>query len=272
MEREKRMQEISNSNIIYQNKNGIEYIQFKKLLEYPELTHCYTLRSNNTLSFPPAYKDAEMLKQSYQKICDCLGLDAHNVMKPHQTHTDNIEIVNEVRELEEVDGIITSQKGLVLLTTSADCTSLLFYDPVKKVVGDTHSGWRGTLQAIGKKTAQKMMKEYDCKPEDIICCICPCIKQCCFEVEEDVKSLFEKEYASLKDMDKMIQIGKVIDGKQKYYIDTTEINKQLLRQVGLKEENIIDCGICTVCHANKLHSYRVDKENSGRNAAIISVS
>ena len=74
MEREKRMQEIFNSNIIYQNKNGIEYIQFKKLLEYPELTHCYTLRSNNTLSFPPAYKDAEMLKQSYQKICEERGI------------------------------------------------------------------------------------------------------------------------------------------------------------------------------------------------------
>ena len=93
------MQEILNSNIVYQNKNGIEYIQFKKLLEYPEVTHCYTLRSRDMLNFPPIYKDEKMLKQSYQRICECLKLDAHKVMKPHQTHTDNIEVVNEVKLL-----------------------------------------------------------------------------------------------------------------------------------------------------------------------------
>lgn len=127
------MQEIFNSHIVYQNKDGIEYIQFKKLLEYPEVTHCYTLRSGDKLNFPPIYKDEKTLKQSYQRICECLGLDANRVMKPHQTHTDNIEVVNEVTALEDVDGMITNQKDLVLLTTSADCTSLLFYDPVKRV-------------------------------------------------------------------------------------------------------------------------------------------
>lgn len=127
------MQEIFNSHIVYQNKDGIEYIQFKKLLEYPEVTHCYTLRSGDKLNFPPIYKDEKTLKQSYQRICECLSLDASRVMKPHQTHTDNIEVVNEVTALEDVDGMITNQKDLVLLTTSADCTSLLFYDPVKRV-------------------------------------------------------------------------------------------------------------------------------------------
>lgn len=38
-------------NIIYRNNEGIEYIQFKRLLEYPEVTHCYTMRSNNQLNF-----------------------------------------------------------------------------------------------------------------------------------------------------------------------------------------------------------------------------
>lgn len=126
------MQGVFNNNVVYKNKNGIEYIQFKRLLEYPEVTHCYTLRSGGQLNFPPIYKDEKMLKQSYQKICDCLELDANNVMKPHQTHTDVVETVNEVKALEDVDGVITNQKELVLLTTSADCTSLLFYDPVKK--------------------------------------------------------------------------------------------------------------------------------------------
>ena len=265
------MKKIWSSNLIYNNKNGIEYIQFKKLLEYPEITHCYTLRSGNKLNFPPIYKDEKMLKQSYKKICDCLELDTATIMKPYQTHTDRIEIVDSIKELNEVDGIITDKTNITLLTTSADCTSLLFFDPIKKVIGNVHSGWKGTLQAIGKKAVEKMMKTYNSNPSDIICCICPCIKQCCFEVDEDIKELFEKEYKNLENLDKIIQKGNVVEGKQKYYIDTTEINIQLLKKIGLKEENIVDSGVCTKCHPECFHSYRVDKENSGRNAAIISM-
>lgn len=265
------MQNILNSNLVYNKKNGIEYIQFKRLLQYPEITHCYTLRSNNKLSFPPIYKDEMMLKQSYKNICDCLNLDVATIMKPHQTHTDNIEVVEKITKLDEVDGMITNKPNITLLTTSADCTSLLFYDPIRKVIGAVHSGWKGTLQAISKKTVGKMMQVYGCNPKDIICCICPCIKQCCFEVEDDVKKLFKNKFKDFDNIDTIIKKGKTIEGKQKYYIDTTKINKQLLKNAGLKEENIIDSEICTMCHPEYFHSYRVDKENSGRNAAIISL-
>ena len=116
-----------------------------------------------------------------------------------------------------------------------------------------------------------MIQEYGSNPKDIICCICSCIKQCCFEVEEDVKDLFEKEYSKLENIEKIIRKGNIIEEKQKYNIDTTEINKQLLIKVGIKDENIIDSEICTKCHSNYFHSYRADKELSGRNAAIICV-
>lgn len=70
------MQDIFKENLVYQNKDGIEYIQFKKLLQYPEITHCYTLKSNNKLNFPPVSKDEKTLKQSYEKIANALGIDA----------------------------------------------------------------------------------------------------------------------------------------------------------------------------------------------------
>lgn len=57
----------------------------------------------------------------------------------------------------------------------------------------------------------------------------------------------------------------------KYYIDTVLINKIILRKAGLKEENIIDSGICTMCNSRKIHSYRCEKEKSGRNASIIAL-
>lgn len=267
------MKDLSNENIIHLKKGNTEYLQFRRLLEYPELQHCYTLRHDG-LNFKMYEEDDSILKESYNKISEAVGFDSEKIVKPHQTHTDKIEnVTNANQKFEEVDGVVTNQEGITLCTTSADCTALLFYDPVKKVIADVHSGWRGTLQKIGQKTVIKMIEEYNCQPEDIICCICPCIKTCHFEVEEDVEKLFYDTFKYTNKIEKIIQKGRSIETSnvnvQKYQIDTTLINILLLEEIGLKEENIIDSGICTVCNPKEFHSYRVDKENSGRNAAMI---
>ena len=255
-------------NIIYRNNEGIEYIQFKRLLEYPEVTHCYTMRSNNQLNFQ--IKNIDFFRQSCDRILKSLNLENTAVVRTYQTHTDTVEKIEKVKnidELKDVDGVVTNKKDIALLTTSADCISFLLYDPVKKAIGSIHSGWKGTLKRIIIKAIEKMITEYHSKPEDIICCICPSIRQCCFEVDEDVKNMF---YEAFKD-ENIISLGEVKDGKQKYYIDTVLANINMMRSMGLKEENIIDSKICTVCNSDKMHSYRVEKELSGRNTAIIAI-
>ena len=256
-------------NIIYRNNEGIEYIQFKRLLEYPEVTHCYTMRSNNQLNFQ--IKNRDFFNQSCDKIYKCLELKNPLVVRPYQTHTDNVKIVKKIEKLEDTDGIITNKKEIALITTSADCISLLLYDPVKKAIGSIHSGWKGTLKRIIIKAIEKMITEYHSKPEDIICCICPSIRQCCFEVDEDVKDLFYNKYKNLKNIDEIIKLGDKKEDKQKYYIDTVKINIELLKNIGLKEKNIIDSNICTMCHSKEFHSYRADGKDFGVNGAIIAI-
>lgn len=256
-------------NIVYQNKDGIEYIQFKRLLEYPEITHCYTMKSNNQLNFQ--IRDRDFFNQSCNKIYKCLELKNPLVVRPYQTHTDNVKVVRKIEKLEDTDGIITNKKEIALITTSADCISLLLYDPVKKAIGSIHSGWKGTLKGIIVKAIEKMVTEYQSNPEDIICCICPSIRQCCFEVDEDVKDLFYNKYKELKNIDEIIKLGDKKEDKQKYYIDTVKINIELLKNIGLKEENIIDSNICTMCHSKEFHSYRADGKDFGVNGAIIAI-
>lgn len=256
-------------NIVYQNKDGIEYIQFKKLLEYPEITHCYTMKSNNQLNFQ--IRDRDFFNQSCNKIYKCLELKNPLVVRPYQTHTDNVKVVRKIEKLEDTDGIITNKKEIALITTSADCISLLLYDPVKKAIGSIHSGWKGTLKGIIVKAIEKMKNEYKSNPEDITCCICPSIRQCCFEVDEDVKDLFYNKYKDLKNIDEIIKLGDKKEDKQKYYIDTVKINIELLKNIGLKEKNIIDSNICTMCHSKEFHSYRADGKDFGVNGAIIAI-
>lgn len=268
------MQDLSNSAVIHIKKNGIEYLQFRKLLEYPELIHCYTLSVNN---FDIAGNDTmknrkDIVLNNYRKLADTLSINYNHIIRPYQTHTDVVKKVskepNEIqifpKEYWDVDGLITDKKDITLSLGYADCTPLFLHDPVKKVIGDIHSGWKGTLSKIGKKAVIKMIEEYNSNPSDIICCIGPTIRKCHFEVDVDVQELFYNKFLYTNKIDDIIT-----KKGSKYYIDTVLINKIILKEVGLKEENIIDSKICTVCNSNLMHSYRVDKELAGRNTGII---
>ena len=114
-----------------------------------------------------------------------------------------------------------------------------------------------------------MINYYGSKPEDIICCMCPSIRKCHFEVDEDVKNLCIEIFGFTNKIDNFIEVGEIKDGKTKYMIDTVEINKILFRELGLKESNIIDSGICSVCNKDVIHSARVEGKDFVRATALI---
>lgn len=66
------------------------------------------------------------------------------------------------------------------------------------MIANVHSGWKGTIQRIIVQTINKMINEFGCNPKDIICCICPSIRKCHFEVEQDVKEEFQKQFRELE--------------------------------------------------------------------------
>ena len=145
------------------------------------------------------------------------------------------------------------------------------YDPVKNVIANVHSGWKGTFQKIAINCVKKMIEDYGSNPKDIICCICPSIRKCHFEVEEDVKNMCENIFKYTNQIDNFIEYAGKKDGKDKWMIDTIYINKIMLKDIGLLDENIIDSGICSVCNCDKIHSYRIERNGYGLNSAIISL-
>lgn len=264
------MKDLSNENIVYININGVQYIQFRKLLEYKELVHCFTLKPLNFAGYDSYKEKKKEVDDSYNKICKTLDISAKDICRPKQTHTDRVEKIFDGDEgiynpkFDNVDALVTNSKNKALTLCFADCTPLLFYDPVKNVIANTHSGWKGTYQEIASKTVKKLIEEYDCKPEELICCIGPHIRKCHFEVDQDVRDMFYNKFKNLDGIDKYIS-----KKDTKYYIDTLGINTENLIKLGLKNENIIDSKICTVCESNICHSFRAEKENSGRSIALI---
>lgn len=282
------MNDLSNENVIQIEKNGVKYLQFKKLLEYEDIIkHAYSLGTDTN------YRTAKPNKQelsnneykkaieNYKKLCNAINVDYTNIIKTNQEHTNNTAIINSkinigkpdinLKQYNNTDALVTNKPNLVLSTTNADCILLLFFDPITRTIANTHSGWRGTLQRISVKTIETMEREFNCKPENIICCICPSIRKCHFEVDKDVKDMFEDEFKDLKSEELCDIIQEKIPN-EKWNIDTVLINKIMLQKLGLKQENIIDSGICSVCNSDMIHSYRVEKKGYGLNTAIIEMS
>lgn len=270
------MRDLSNENIIHVKRDGIEYLQFRKLLNYPEITHAYVIGLDKSFRLfrgetPEQVQKNELAEKSFKKICNELNLDYNNIVTAEQRHTDNVEIVNEKRNTnkyfelyKKTDGLITNKKNIILSTINADCILLIFYDPIKKVIANVHSGWRGTLQKISINAVEKMHKEYGCNPKDLICCMAPSIGKDHFEVDKDVYEMFYNEFKELDN------INDIIEQKgNKWHIDTILINRTILKSVGLKEENIIDSGICSVCNKDLIHSYRAHGEKAGRCGQIV---
>ena len=275
------MKDLSNEFVVHIKKNGIEYLQFRKLLEYSDIiTHAYSLGIDKNFRTARANKEKlpkeelEKALENYEVLGRNVDIELKDMAKPNQNHTDNVQIINKkvltdkpdfnLNEYNKTDGLITSKPGIALGSTNADCILIYIFDPVKKVIGNVHSGWKGTFQKIGEKAAQKMIKEYGCNPQDLIVCMCPSIRKCHFEEEEvakECKKIFE--YTG--------RINDIMEqtSEEKWHIDTILINRILFKNLGLKDENIIDSGLCSVCNSDIIHSFRVEKEGYGLATALI---
>ncbi len=260
-----------NDEIVITNNNGTRYLQFKKLLEYENIQHGFTLRpmdfGNNV-----TYHEKKVEIEKYNKsICNNLGLSNNNLIRPMQTHTNNVERIDDekgiyIEKLKDVDALVTDETERVLMLSFADCTPIYIYDKEKNAVALVHSGWVGTTKKIVKCAINKLKEEYNSNPEDLVCAIGPCIKQCHFEVDKDVRDIFYNTFKYMKDIDTIIKDNEVTG---KSYIDTTRININMMLEDGVKEENIINCNVCTMCNHKFIHSYRQDGNKSGRNVAIL---
>ena len=252
-------------------------------------------------------EDVRLVK--FDKIAQSLNIDKTKIILPKQTHTDNIRIIEEkdivdsnnnctkkedldnktnyikkdnldnidsnlvtnlFYKLRDIDGLITNVKCAILATTFADCTPLFFYDPIKNVIGNIHSGWPGTTKKIGAKAIDMLVKQMGCNPKNILCFIGPHIRKECFLVNDDVKEIFEKTFTDICKNYNVIEETNMHNEKGKQYrIDTTLINKIMLKEKGILEENIYDCNLCTVCNKDMFHSRRAEGINYEVNTGII---
>ncbi len=243
--------------------------------------------SSMSLSFKRG-DDREKVFENYKRLSEAAGFSLETAVCTDQTHTTNVRIVTaedrgsgilKEKTYSDIDGMVTDEPDVTLVASFADCIPLFFIDPVKRAVGLSHSGWKGTAGKIGLRTVETMKSAFGSDPEDIFAAIGPGICVDCYEVSEDVAEKFEEAFSS--DIAKKLLIKKnsegsangltPLEGGQKYLLDLWEANRQVLLEAGLKPSNIEVTDICTCCNPTLLFSHRASGGKHGNMAGFIRI-
>lgn len=266
-----------------EKKGNIQYVTFEHFKHSELVNHCFTTRlggvsegcyGDMNLSFTRG-EDTNKVKENYRILSDALGFDYDSFVLAHQTHTTNIRVVTEQdigkgltkdSDIRDTDALITNLKGVNLTIFGADCVPIFFLDPIKKAIGVSHAGWRGTAEGMAKKTVEKLQDTYGVDPKDLLVGIGPSIGKCCFQVDEPVVSLFQEKLDFAEEL-----IFPDLTEKGKYKIDLWETNKRILMEAGVLEKHIEISEICTMCHLDLFYSHRVMGNDRGNMAGILTL-
>lgn len=211
--------------------------------------------------------DDKKVRENFSIFGRAIRVLPENMVYAKQTHTTNVLKVTKdylgmgvVRErnFDNIDGLITNEPGICLVTSYADCVPLYIVDIVNKAIGLAHSGWRGTVGDIAGKTIRQMTVEYGTNPKNLIVFIGPSICQECYEIGEDVAEHFAVKYGS-KVFDKILYPKE----NGKFHLNLWQANMTNFLNAGVNENNISITDICT-CHNPKLlFSHRASKGRRG---------
>lgn len=259
---------------------GVKYINFNIYKEFSNLIAVHSTRiggisegvfKSMNLGFTRGDKK-EYVLENYELFADAINVDVNKMVLSDQWHHTNILKVDEShlgmgirrkRKYSDIDGLVTDLKDIPLVTFYADCVPIYFYDSKKQVIGMAHSGWRGTVSGISKEMIKIFIRDYKSSLDDIVVAIGPAICKSCYEVGyEVIEGLSELTF----NIEEFYTYNKKRD---RYYIDLWNINKSMLINLGIKENNISVSDMCTKCNPDLFFSHRGHGNDRGTQIGVM---
>ncbi len=270
-----------NQNFELKKLGQIKYFNCRELDNTNLVINAFTTRTGgvsripfNNLNLAYNVGDKESLVAENRKIIlDVLNIDYRNTVSAQQVHKDKIALVRKEDKgkgvfkysngIAQTDALITDTPGIALLMCYADCVPIFILDPVKKAIALIHGGRRGTELEITLKTLIKMKKIFRTKPKSCLAAIFPSIGTRSYNFRNKDKI---NDYWLNKDKISGELIYK--KNKEEWSLDLKKANHLQLIKAGLQEKNIFVNELCTSGNPEYFFSYRRDKGNTGRMAAI----
>jgi YfiH family protein len=197
----------------------------------------------------------ENVQRNRELFVQALGLRIDQLAIPMQVHGGVVKRANIAGTYPGCDGMVTDVPQVYLCVSVADCVPIFIVDAQRKAVAAVHAGWRGTSARIVERAVALLISEFQCSPGTMLAYIGPCASVCCYSVGEDVAERFSGELTRQEG-------GKI-------FVDLKAANLEQLVAVGVPRDRIEVSPQCTICGGNMLHSYRRDRERSGRMMGVI---
>ena len=199
----------------------------------------------------------ENVRENRRRMFSALEISLDNVAFTEQVHSTVVINIDTPGIHGRCDALITTKKGLYCAVSIADCVPVFLVDAKNSAIAAIHSGWRGSDGGIVEKSVNEMTRFFRSDPANILAYLGPSAGVCCYEIGEDVARRFENVFVK--------RIG------SKGFLDLRSVITSQLLQSGLQERNIETSQYCTICDAELFHSYRRDKEKSGRMLGVIGI-
>ena len=249
---------------------GITYYVCRAFESLPWLRHGFSTRRSGAdeepLNLHPTVGyDPERAKKNRSRLLCALGLENASLVSLNQIHSNQVCAVEAINENYEGDALVSNMENTALAIKTADCFPVLIVDPVHRAVGAVHSGWRGTLARVLPRTIEEMCRRFQSDPACLMSAMGPAIRECCFEVGEDVAQLFNEAYPGKS----TTRPNATSPGK--HMANLAAVLKTQLTQSGIPPGNQHDIGMCTCCNTRDFFSWRVEGASAGRMMAVIAV-
>ncbi|GMB08539.1 hypothetical protein EDD69_10590 [Thermolongibacillus altinsuensis] len=208
-----------------------------------------------------------------KKVAEQLAIPLERWVCADQVHGKRIEKVTTLdggkgvfsyeTAVAQADGLYTSEENLLLALCFADCVPLYFFAPKQNLIGVAHAGWKGTVQNIAGEMIRLWTDQEGVHPSDIYVAIGPSIGSCCYIVDDRVIEFVQKALENPT----VSLYNETSEGQ--YALNLKALNKQLLQQAGVPEQNILVSDYCTSCEQRLFFSHRRDRGKTGRMMAFI---
>lgn len=214
--------------------------------------------------------DLEAVRNNHDLMYEALGVRKDRTCTVWQVHSADVVIANQPvrgrKWLARADAMITDKLDTPLVMRYADCTPVLFHDPVQGAIGIAHAGWRGTVQGMSANTVIAMQNAFDSNPADIRVLIGPSISGACFQVGEEVVEAVYNRFGTLEGLMQRDPADNTA------YVDLWQANRLDLLNVGVLDDHIEIMGLCTYQRTDEFFSHRAEKGRTGRFGAVMALS
>ncbi len=277
--------------MIITHKNGVSFLEFKKLAKLPGIRHGISTRNTGVSTGPfrslnisfGVGDDDRNVRRNREIISKYLNEE--DLVFADQVHGSRVMVFpkennnviifdsdgcGEVNQSEILskqigvsnpdskhkyvgDALVTNIRKKILVIQVADCQSVIMYDPVHKVVANVHSGWRGSINDIIGLTIKIMKKSFGCFARDIVAGIGASLGPCCAEFVNYEKEIPKKYWKYKDDND---------------HFDFWSLSRDQLCRAGVLMDNVNLSRLCTKCDPDRFFSFRGEGA-TGRFASII---